>query len=158
THTVTLADYLSFVRRQPGELTALFQDLLIGVTQFFRDPIAWAALEAEVLPRLFGNKRHGDPVRVWVVGCATGEEAYSLAIVLPEQAARLEYTPEIQIFASDLDERALQVARHGRYPAAIATDLTAARLERFFRAEGDYYQVTSDLRDRILFTQHNVLH
>lgn len=157
THIPTLAAYLTLIQHEPAERTALFQDLLISVTQFFRDPGAFAALETQVIPALLTRKPPGAPVRVWVVGCATGEEAYSLAILLLEQASRLDPIPEIQIFASDLDSQALQVARQGRYPAAIRTDLSEARLARFFRPEGDYYQVTSELRECILFTQHNVL-
>lgn len=158
THTPSLAAYLAFIQRQPQELTALFQDLLISVTRFFRDPAAFAALETTVIPRVLAHKPPGEPLRVWVVGCATGEEAYSLAILLLEQASRLDPAPEIQIFASDLDRQALQVARQGRYPAAISADVSEARLARFFQREQDDYQVTSELREHILFTQHNVLH
>jgi two-component system CheB/CheR fusion protein len=119
-----LEDYLFFLRENVEEVQALFADLLISVTSFFRDPKAYAALADRVIPALLENKGAGDFVRVWVPGCATGEEAYSICMLLLEEAARQDSRPEIQIFASDLDASALAVAREGRYPASIEADVS----------------------------------
>ena len=107
--------YIDRLRQDPSQLDLLFRDLLIGVTQFFREPAAFAALETEVLPKLLENKRSDDQLRIWVPGCATGEEAYSIAILVKEAMIKLEAAPKVQIFATDLDERAVTIARHGRY-------------------------------------------
>ncbi len=154
---VTLDSYHRHLREHPGELADLLRDLLISVTNFFRDPDAFAALANEVLPRMFAGKGPNDQVRVWVTGCATGEEAYSLGILLLEHAATLRKPPALQIFATDIDERALAEARVGTYPEAISADVSAERLQRFFIREGDRYRVVKELRDQVLFSPHNVL-
>ncbi|HEU0297736.1 MAG TPA: CheR family methyltransferase [Anaerolineales bacterium] len=154
---VTLDAYLSFLRRNAGEAQAMFNDILIGVTSFFRDVEAWSALEENVIPALFHQKEESREIRVWSIGCATGEEAYSLAILLFEQAARLDVRPHIQIFASDLDDGSIANARNGLYPAAIEADVSSERLERFFTREGEYYRVNRELRDAVLFSNHNLL-
>jgi DNA-binding CsgD family transcriptional regulator len=110
-----------------------------------------------VVPRLFEGKGAGEQVRVWTTGCATGEEAYSLAMLLIEQAARLASPPSIQVFAGDIDEQALAYARAGVYPDSIAADLSSERLGRFFVREGQYYRVKRELREAVLFSPHNVL-
>ena len=117
-HLSSVTDYLAELRAKPQELELLFRDLLIGVTQFFRDPSAFEALRAKIIPNLIAGKGAGDQVRVWVPGCATGEEAYSIAILLMEAVAELRFSPKIMIFATDIDDRALQLARAGRYPRA----------------------------------------
>lgn len=150
-------DFIERLRRDPKEIDALLQDLLIGVTNFFRDPAAFEALEKEVIPKLFARKGPDDTVRVWVPGCSTGEEAYSLAILLRERAPKLQGSPRLQIFASDIDEEALRVARIGRYPAAIARDISPERLERYFVREDGTYRIASDLREICLFSAHNLL-
>lgn len=114
-----LDDYLKLLRRDPDEVTALFRDLLISVTSFFRDPGAFDALETEVIPRLFAGRGADDTVRVWIPGCATGEEAFSIAILLREHLERSTAAPRVQIFATDIDEAALATARSGRFPAAL---------------------------------------
>jgi PAS domain S-box-containing protein len=157
TQTVDLPAYLEHVRNQPAELQGLLADLLISVTSFFRDPEAFAGLEAEGVPRLFAGKDAGDQVRLWVTGCATGEEAYSIAMLLAEYAERLESPPAIQVFASDIDEQALGRARAGVYPDSIAADLSPERLARFFVREGQYHRVKRELREMVLFSPHNVL-
>lgn len=149
--------FLERLRKEPREVDLLLQDLLIGVTNFFRDPQVFEALEKVVIPRLFENKGADDTVRVWVPGCATGEEAYSIAILLREHAPSPRGMPKLQIFASDIDEHALEVARTGRYPAAIAKDVPAKRLERYFLREDGTYRVVSDLREICLFSLHNLL-
>ncbi|WP_338771326.1 CheR family methyltransferase [Massilia sp. METH4] len=152
-----LPAYLQLLRRDASEPAALLKDLLIGVTRFFRDPHAFDALERVVLPRLFRDRQPGDEVRAWVAACSTGEEAYSLAMLLDGQVAGTTHRPSIQVFASDIDAHALRAARSGKYPAAIAADVAPGRLERYFTREDDGYRVRSSLRDQILFAEHNVL-
>ena len=153
----TLAAYAEIVRERPDEAAALLQDLLISVTTFFRDPDAFRALETDVIPRLFDGKGPGDTVRVWSVGCATGEEAYGLAILLAEHAATLERPPECLVFASDIDEAALARAREGRYSEAIVADVSDERLGRFFTPEPGHYCVRKDLRKQIVFASHSLI-
>jgi two-component system CheB/CheR fusion protein len=153
----SLAAYLGYLRGHPPEAQALLKDLLISVTTFFRDSEAFEALREEVIPRLFEGKGQGDEVRVWVPGCATGEEAYSIAILLLEQVEALKTAFSIQLFASDLDEDALAYGREGRYPETIVADVSEARLQRFFVREGAYYRVKKELREIILFAPHNLL-
>ena len=149
--------FIERLRKEPGEVDVLLQDLLIGVTNFFRDPQAFGALEQKVIPQLFEGKGPEDTVRVWVPGCSTGEEAYSIAILLREHMPKGSGAPKLQIFASDIDEQALAVARIGRYPAAIARDIPAPRLERYFVREDGTYRIASDLRELCLFSAHNLL-
>lgn len=153
----TFARYQECLRERPSEAQALFDDLLITVTGFFRDPDAWQALADEVLPRLFDARPIDEPVRAWAAGCATGEEAYSLVMLLIEEAERRERWPELQVFATDLDDAALVRARDGRYPASIAEHVRADRLERFFVRDNDGYRVAHALRERVLFTSHSLL-
>ena len=153
----SLSIYLSYLHGQAHEAQALMKDLLISVTRFFRDPEAFEALREQVIPRLFEGKVPGDEVRVWVPGCATGEEAYSIAMLLLEQADTLAVRPTLQLFASDLDEDALTRGREGLYPAAIVVDVSEARLQRFFVREQNAYRVKRELRDIIIFTPHNLL-
>jgi two-component system CheB/CheR fusion protein len=153
----TLEAYLDYLRQNATEATAMFNDVLIGVTSFFRDRASWEQLANDVIPLLFQGKETGDLVRAWTVGCATGEEAYTLAILLFESAEKLEIRLQIQVFASDLDENSIKQAREGLYPAAIEADVSLERLERFFTREGDYYRVRQEVRDAVLFTNHSVL-
>jgi two-component system CheB/CheR fusion protein len=150
--------YIERLHGNPREVQHLFQDLLIGVTQFFRDPAEFGVLEREAIPEIFKGKKPEDQVRVWVVGCATGEEAYSLAILLREQMERLDRPPHVQIFATDLDARALAIARAGRYPeGALQHQVSAERLSRWFVKEGATYTVSKQLREMCIFSPHNVL-
>jgi two-component system, chemotaxis family, CheB/CheR fusion protein len=158
-HVLQIDDIDTFIarlRRDAREVSLLFQDLLIGVTSFFRDPDAFAALQRDVVPRLFEGKGPDDTIRVWVAGCATGEEAYSVAILLRESAP-ISGGPKLQIFASDIDDHALDTARVGRYPATIAKDVSPERLMRFFHREDGTYRIASDLREICLFSSHNLL-
>ncbi|MDA8455237.1 PAS domain S-box protein [Acidovorax sp. GBBC 3334] len=152
----TMAGYLDCLRTRPGEAGALLQDLLISVTNFFRDPAYFAALQA-YLPELFQGKSGADTLRVWVAGCATGEEAYSIAMLLTEHARTLDSAPVLQIFATDLDDSAIRVARDGFYPAAIEGDVSADRLRRFFVRERGGYRVRRELRECVLFAVHDLL-
>jgi two-component system CheB/CheR fusion protein len=155
----TLEAYLAYLRGNANEAQAMFNDILIGVTNFFRDRDSWSALAEQVIPSLFQKNGNGEDegIRVWSIGCATGEEAYGIAILLFEEAARQEVRAPIQVFASDLDERSIAHAREGLYPAAIEADVSPERLERFFTREGEYYRIKRELRDAVLFTSHNVM-
>ena len=152
----TIDDYAAQLRKDREEVQHLFQDLLIGVTQFFRDAKEFKALEKEI-PRLFEGKGASDQFRVWVLGCATGEEAYSIAILLAEHLQAIDNGPTIQIFATDLDARALGSARAGRYSSAIAEHITPERLARWFVKEGDTYRVSKELREMCIFSPHNLI-
>jgi two-component system CheB/CheR fusion protein len=156
THCEQLKTYYDMMRGSNDEAQALLRDLLISVTTFFRDKDSFAAL-AKLLPQLFAAKSASQSIRVWSAGCATGEEAYSLAILFLEEAARHDPRPTIQIFATDLDVRALAAAREGRFPIAIEADVSAERLQRFFTRDGDHYRVRQELRDILLFAFHDLL-
>jgi len=151
-----LAGYLNFLRTRPGEAPALLQDLLISVTNFFRDPECFQALEPH-LRQLLRGKAAGEPVRVWVPGCATGEEAYSLAILLCDYAREMDSPPHIQVFATDLDEEAVRVARDGLYPLSIEADVSQDRLRRHFSKEHRGYRVRREVREMVLFAEHDLL-
>lgn len=151
-----LPAYVAYVRENPPELDALLKDLLISVTNFFRDPDAWDVIEG-IIPHLFEGKTVEDTVRVWVPGCATGEEAYSIAILLCEYASRQPDAPMVQVFATDIDENALLFARDGIYPEAVAKDIPRERLSRFFDRVGSSYRVSKSIRDIVLFAPHNLL-
>ena len=156
----SMADYLSLLQQTPAEVEALFRDLLIGVTNFFRDPDAFQALEEQIIPQIFAGKSAiGGTIRVWIAGCSTGEEAYSIAILLQERMEALRQSHTIQIFATDIDSRAIATARAGIYPASIAGDLSPERLARFFVTEpgGSAYRVQKGLRDMLIFSEQNVL-
>ncbi|HVK03437.1 MAG TPA: chemotaxis protein CheB, partial [Armatimonadaceae bacterium] len=153
-----LPGYLEFVRRHPAEVGDLVKDVLISVTQFFRDASAWAALDREVVPRLFEGRRPDEAVRAWVCGCATGEEAYTLAILLQEYAQKLDRAaPPIQIFATDMDADAIARARVGVYPDTIAADVSQERLRRWFTHQNGAYRVKKEVRESVLFAAHDVL-
>jgi len=153
----TVPAFMERLRQDAAEVDALLQDLLIGVTSFFRDPSAFAALDEVVIAKLFEGKGAEDTVRVWVPGCSTGEEAYSLAMLLHEHLPKSQAAPKLQIFATDIDEEALQIARVGRYPAAIAKDIAPSRLERYFVREDGTYRISGELREVCLFSTHNLL-
>jgi len=148
--------YFSYLREHVEEAQSLMADLLISVTAFFRDAKAFESLAANVIPHLMRGEE-SDPVRVWVPGCATGEEAYSIAMLLMEEASKHESRATIQVFGSDMDLRALNFAREGRYPAAIEADVSEERLRRFFTRDGDYYRVKRELRDTVLYANHSLL-
>ncbi|HWB58109.1 MAG TPA: CheR family methyltransferase, partial [Chthoniobacteraceae bacterium] len=148
--------YLAYLRTHPGESGALLQDLLISVTNFFRDRDAFAALEQHV-PQLFEKKGQNDSVRVWVPACATGEEAYSIAMILLEYSRTLEAPPSLQVFACDLDEQAIGHARTGLYPEAIVADVNEDRLRKFFVKDRRGYRVRRELREMVLFATHDLL-
>jgi two-component system CheB/CheR fusion protein len=155
----SMAGYVKYLQQTPLEVQALFNDLLIGVTNFFRDPEAFAALEEKVIPRLFDGKPVGSAVRVWCTGCSTGEEAYSMAILLQERLELLKASYKVQVFATDIDSRAIAVARAGVYPTSIADHVTPERLARFFTLEpdGSAYRIHKAIRDLLVFSEQDVI-
>ncbi len=154
---VSFEDYCKYMQANPEEAQELFSDLLISVTMFFRDPSAFEVLAEKAIGPIFERPLTEGPVRAWVVGCATGEEAYSLAMLLLEEAGKRDIQPQMQIFASDLDEGALATAREGRYPKAIEADVSEQRLRRFFVEDGAHYRVRKEVRDLVLFSSHSAL-
>jgi two-component system CheB/CheR fusion protein len=151
-----LPDYLVYLRTHPGEAGALLQDLLISVTNFFRDREAFDAMQP-VVHELFRGKSSSDAIRIWVPACATGEEAYSFAIMLLEHAATLDSPPALQVFACDLNDEAIQAARAGHYPSTIEADVSEERLRRFFVKDHSGYRVRRELREMVLFASHDLL-
>src|SRR6195952_4258228 len=150
--------YVNFLRENPQEIDVLFNELLIGVTKFFRDAAAFEVLK-EKLGLLLAKKVDDEPIRIWVVGCSTGEEAYSVAILVMEylEQLKLKRLPKVQIFATDLDVTAIEHARLGVYFDNIVSDVSAERLERFFVKRNNSYSVRKELREIIVFAQHNLI-
>lgn len=156
-HLDTPGEYLQLLAQRSEEVEALFQHLLVGVTCFFRDPEAFTAIEEKVIPSLMASRPLGEPFRAWVAGCATGEEAYSVAMVALEAFQAAKIHPQLQIFATDIDREALAVARRGRYPADIAATVSRERLRKFFVREGGGYRVKEDLRSAVRFAEHDII-
>jgi two-component system, chemotaxis family, CheB/CheR fusion protein len=152
-----LGDYVARLQIDPEEVRDLADDLLITVSSFFRDAAVFELLESRVIPEILSGKGVADTVRVWSVGCATGEEAYSICMLLLEAAARLPETPRLQVFATDLHEQSLNLAREGFYAGDIATDVGTERLDRFFIKEDGGYRIRQEVRDLVVFSPHNLL-
>ncbi|MFP4647873.1 MAG: chemotaxis protein CheB [Halorhodospira sp.] len=150
--------YATLLQSSPTEVDLLFKEVLISVTQFFRDPEVWQALAAGPLQELLRQVPSGRSFRAWVVGCATGEEAYTLGMVVQECVAQMERPVPVQIFASDVDRDALEIARAGRYSVGIGEDVPLAYLNRYFTLDEEGYQVRKELRDLLVFAEHNILH
>ncbi len=149
--------YARFLKEHPLEVSSLFKELLINVTNFFRDPEAFAVLKQDILPTLLANKPDDYTFRVWVAGCATGEEAYSIAIVLQELMDENQYDFKVQLYSTDLADDAITTARTGFYPPNIALDVTSDRLRRFFIKEDGGYRVKKEIREMIVFATQNVI-
>jgi two-component system, chemotaxis family, CheB/CheR fusion protein len=152
-----LDDYLAFVERNPNEVDALYNELLINVTHFFREPETFEVLQTVVLPRLLENRGPNDPIRIWLPGCSTGEEAYSLAIIVTEFFNGRQEPPGIQIFATDVSDRVLGIARKGIFDQSIESSVPKERLRRFFSKVEHGYQVNKQIRDLCVFARQNVL-
>ena len=152
-----LPDYVDRLEEDHGEVLLLFRDLLIRVTSFFRDTETFEVLAREIVPRLFEGQHADGTVRVWVPACATGEEAYSLAILLREHMDGLRGTPKVQVFATDIDEPAIATARGGRYPATLLQGVSRARMDRFFIASDNTYMVAKEIRDLCTFSAHSLV-
>ncbi len=151
-----LGTYAALIRDDENEAATLFRDLMINVSGFFRDPAAWETLSESVLDPLIAARENGDGIRVWSVGCATGEEAYTIGMTLTERMEAIGRRLRFQIFATDVSD-SLAVARDGRYPLSIAGELSTERLERFFVRSDDGFEVRKSLRDQIVFARHNVI-
>jgi len=153
----SLREYVTFLQQNPAEVDALFQDLLINVTEFFRDPPAYVALKKKVFPRILKNNGGQAPIRVWVPGCSTGEEVYSLAIALFEFLGRNTSRKAIQIFGTDISDPVLARARAGIYPESIAQEVSPERLRRFFHKVDGGYQISKFIRDCCVFARQNLI-
>lgn len=155
----TIEAYYHYLQHDEDEVEALFHELLIGVTNFFRDPEAFASLQNQIIPKLFSEKSEDTSLRVWVSGCSSGEEAYSIAILLVEYMQGLKKNIPIQIFATDIDPRAIASARSGVYPESIAEHVSQERLERFFikNSENHTYRIQKNVRDLLIFSTHDVI-
>jgi len=151
-----LGGYIRLLQETPAEVEALFHDLLISVTGFFRDPAIFRALQSRILPKLLRDRESDAPLRLWSCGCATGEEAYSLAIIVTEAMEKMKRPVQVQIFASDLNERGVQKARAGIYQENILQDVSQERLRRFFVKVNGHYQVHKQIRDMCVFARQNV--
>ena len=149
--------YIRYLEENVQEADLLFKELLIGVTGFFRDPDAFAALCKLALPQLISATADGGSLRVWVPGCSTGEEAYSIAILLRECMDRIKLRVKVQIFATDIDRRAIDAARAGLYPDGIRADVSRDRLQRFFVQEGDFHRISKELRESVIFAEQNLI-
>ncbi|WP_428485504.1 CheR family methyltransferase [Rhodopila sp.] len=152
-----LDQYVTRLRTDREQVVLLFRDLLISVTSFFRDAAAFTALEKTVIPRLFADKNAGSEIRLWVAGCSTGEEAYSLAILLREHLDTVSAAPKVQVFASDIDELAIATARAGRYPASLLEGMSAERRSRFFTDGADGFTVRQEVREMCTFSTHSLI-
>jgi two-component system, chemotaxis family, CheB/CheR fusion protein len=151
--------YVKFLQQTPSEVEALFRDLLIGVTKFFRDSDAFDILEQQVIPRLVSRKPAKGVIRIWSAGCSTGEEAYSLALLLAEHQETIGKSVKVQVFATDIDSRSIAVARAGIYPVSIAADVSSERLGRYFSTDSDgfCFRIQKSIRDMIVFSEQNLI-
>ena len=159
-HALTsLDDYVHLAQQDPAEVKALFSDLLIGVTAFFRDPEVFEAFQEQAIPRLFAGKSPESAIRVWVPGCSTGEEAYSIAILIQEHLEKLKQNFKVQVFATDIDSRAIEQARAGSFPPSIAADVSPERLARFFTVEpgSTAYRVHRSIRELLIFSEQDII-
>ncbi len=155
----SIDSYVKYMQQTSPEVDALFRDLLIGVTKFFRDTEAFKVIEEQAIPKLFAGKSADTVIRVWTPGCSTGEEAYSIAILLAERQESMKQSFKVQVFATDIDGQAITTARAGVYPASIATDISRERLARFFAIDacGGTYRIHKGIRDMLVFSEQNVI-
>jgi len=154
-----MTTYVSFLKENPQELNLLYKEFLIGVTCFFREPMEWELLKDKVIPKLLDQRSPNDSLRVWITGCSTGEEAYSLGIIFKEVLEQLKYSRDfsMQIFATDLDCKAIDKAREGIFPVTIAEEMSTQRLNRYFVQVDRGYQVVKAIRDMVIFAQQNMI-
>ncbi|MER8833482.1 CheR family methyltransferase [Mesorhizobium sp. M0909] len=157
TQLQSISTYIERLKRDPDEVAKLFRDLLINVTSFFRDAEAFKLLEDKIIPQIFEGRNASDAVRVWVPGCATGEEVFSIGMLMRERMEKLPAPPRVQIFATDIDEPALAVARAARYPEALLHGLSAERRQRFFHSDGESYVLAKEVRELCIFSPHSLI-
>jgi len=155
----TIDRYVKYLQQSSEEIEKLYCDLLIGVTSFFRDPEAFDVLKKEVIPGIFSNKKESGVLRIWVPGCSTGEEAYSIAILIAEYQEKMNKSFQIQLFATDIDSNAITTARKGLFPASITRDIPSKRLSRFFKTNdnGKNYRIQNNIREMLVFSEHNII-
>ncbi len=154
-----MADYIKFLQQTPAEMEILLNDMMIGVTSFFRDKDAFEKLEKEIIPKLFEGKAENSTVRIWCAGCSTGQEAYSIAILLREHLEELKMRYKVQVFATDIDRQAIAIARAGVYPSSSVEDLSSERIESFFILEpgNSSYRISKSIREMIIFSEQSVI-
>ena len=152
-----IADYFRYLQQNPAEVQTLFKDLVICVTSFFRDPEAFKALETKVIPDILARKPDNAPIRIWVAGCGTGEEALSIAILLAEAMERMEKRYQVQIFATDVDQEAIDKARAGVYPESIGADVSSDRLQRFFIKNEGKFKIKQEIREMVVYAVQNLI-
>lgn len=152
-----LREYTLFLLNNPEEVERLANEFLIGVTRFFRDPFAFDVIRDEVIPDLINRKEDNEQLKVWVTACSTGEEAYSLAILIHEHLERLGKNLNVKVFATDMDSRAVEIAAKGVYPLSIESDVPRDKLNRFFSKDGDHFVINRDIRKMVIFAQHNII-
>lgn len=152
-----IGEYVNYIKRKPEEIDILFQELLINVTSFFRDPDSFNILRSKAFPELMGVKNEGATIRIWVPGCSSGEEVYSLAMILRESMEAVGKYFEVQMFGTDIDEVAINTARKGVYPKDIEADVGHNRLKKFFIKKDDKYQIKNEIREMAVFAVHNIL-
>ena len=153
----SLSDYYSFMQSKDGEVEILYREFLIGVTKFFRDPQVWEVLIERIFPNLVAKKKDGEVIKIWDVGCSTGEEAYSLAMCLLEEIEKQGKNLELKIFATDIAEKHLEIGGKGCYPESIVADISEDLLLKYFLSKPDGYHVTEKLRNSIIFSKHNII-
>ncbi|MFO7722357.1 MAG: CheR family methyltransferase [Bacteroidales bacterium] len=155
----SIASFVTFLQRNPSEVDILFKELMIGVTSFFRDPKVWEKLEKEILPQIFQSVSEGFCMRAWIAGCSTGEEAYTLAVTFKEALDRIKLHKNItlKIFATDIDDTAIEFARRGLFSANSALDISPERIDRYFTRTEDGYRINNEIREMIVFAQHNLI-
>lgn len=156
-HIHKLEDYVKYLRIKPEEVNNLYGELLIGVTSFFRDKEVFEHLNEKAISKIVKNKTNGDTIRVWVPACSTGEEAYSIAILFDEAIRKFKKNLSLQLFASDIDEKAVKIARMGLYPDSITTSVNDERIKRYFQSEVNAFRIKKEIRDRIVFAEQNVI-
>lgn len=152
-----LDTYVKLLQENPDEVRTLAKEMLITVTNFFRDAEAFDALKEQVIGPLVAQRPPDAPIRIWVPACATGEEAYSIAILLHEEMESIQRRYNIQVFATDLDDESIEVARRGQYPKSIAGDISAGRLKRYFTEENNHYRIKNNIREMLVFAKHNLI-
>ena len=156
-HITELSAYLEFLRESPKEVNALSDDFLVTVTSFFRDPEVYQKIENDIIPQILNKKNTDDIIRIWSVGCSSGEEAYSLIILLLEAIEKIPGSPSLKVFASDLHDHSLNLAREGFYPGDITIDINQERLNKYFIKEDGGFRIKKEIREQVIFTPHNLL-
>lgn len=156
-HIKEMEKYLKYLKKNEMECTELFQSILIGTTNFFRDAPAFQFIKKNIISEILKNKKKGEEIRIWIAGCSTGEEAYSVAMIFQEYLDQFRKQNKIRVFATDIDEKKLKFARSGNYPKSIKTDVSSARLKNFFSNHNDVYKIESSFREKFVFSTHNLL-